>query len=68
MAMAICQAMLPTPKPSPGITYLVAGGHPLALGDKGGSLLVDLGLGSGNLVLKEKRQIISTARVGREEW
>jgi hypothetical protein len=34
-------------------TYLVARGHPLALGDQGGGLLVDLGLGGGNLVLKK---------------
>lgn len=35
-------------------TYLVAGGHPLALGNEGGGLLVDLGLGGGNLVLGAK--------------
>lgn len=35
-------------------TYLVARGHPLALGNEGGGLLVDLGLGGGNLVLGAK--------------
>jgi hypothetical protein len=34
--------------------YLVARGHPLALGNEGGGLLVDLGLGGGNLVLDAK--------------
>ncbi len=57
--------MLPTPTPS--TTYLVAGGHPLALGNKGGSLLVDLGLGGSNLVLESKRQKISSAQVARGE-
>jgi hypothetical protein len=32
-------------------TYLVTRGHPLALGDEGSGLLVDLGLSGGNLVL-----------------
>lgn len=32
-------------------TYLVSRGHPLALGHEGSGLLVDLGLGGGNLVL-----------------
>lgn len=34
-------------------TYLVARGHPLALGNEGSGLLVDLGLGRGDLVLEE---------------
>lgn len=33
-------------------TNLVSGGHPSALGDKGGGLLVNLGLSGSNLVLK----------------
>lgn len=38
-------------------TYLVARGHPLALGDERSGLLVDLGLGGGNLVLKKSRRV-----------
>ena len=47
-------------------SHLVAGRHPATLLDKGGGLLVDLGLGSSNLVL-EWDGLISKNRGGRSE-